>query len=87
MNGQPNIYRNYRQPFPQPRQWNNFGSRGFYPGNQRTQYIRPSGLIPSNKDHWCETCDRSFPTAAILENHKQQHQVTTKNQFLFHEKQ
>lgn len=77
MNGTPDMYRNYRQPFPHPRQWK-YGPRGFHPENQRPQYIRPTGSFPNNTDHWCETCDRGFPTAAILENHKEQHQVPTR---------
>ncbi|XP_022821149.1 nuclear fragile X mental retardation-interacting protein 1 isoform X2 [Spodoptera litura] len=28
----------------------------------------------NSEEHWCETCDRGFPTEDILEKHKQQHQ-------------
>lgn len=32
----------------------------------------------NSEEHWCETCDRGFPTADLLYKHKQQHQVIQK---------
>ncbi|CAB3250030.1 unnamed protein product [Arctia plantaginis] len=42
----------------------------------------------NNGEHWCETCDRGFPTAEILEKHKQQHQKCSIDgcQFVAHPK-
>lgn len=50
-------------------QWRfNYGPRVSSWSNQ-TQSI-----IDRNEEHWCETCDRGFPNAVILEKHKNQHE-------------
>lgn len=47
---------------------------------QNNKHINNSGFRGSNGrdnclQHWCETCDRGFKTAEILENHISEHQV------------
>lgn len=69
---------------PRPRMMNNF-HRGPMPyqnqwrprGPPRFPRFGPPVMKTENQnseEHWCETCDRGFPTADILEKHKQQHQ-------------
>lgn len=60
-------------------QWRPFhGSWGpFLPRDQSFSNHR----IPMHRgseEHWCETCDRGFPSEDLLSKHKQQHQVGTK---------
>lgn len=50
---------------------------------------RPScGVINVNLEHWCETCDRGFPTFDLLDKHKGQHQKCNIDgcQFIAHPK-
>ncbi|CAB3231030.1 unnamed protein product [Arctia plantaginis] len=53
-------------------------------------HFRPmnNSTTENNDEHWCETCDRGFPTAEILEKHKQQHQKCSIDgcQFVAHPK-
>lgn len=42
-----------------------FYNNGFRGTNGRDNYLQ----------HWCETCDRGFKTAEMLENHISEHQV------------
>ena len=75
---------------PRPRMMNNF-HRGPMPNNHhwqpnhgprpppRFQRNNPHFGAPvmrtENSEHWCETCDRGFPIADLLQKHNQQHQV------------
>ncbi|KAJ0181869.1 hypothetical protein K1T71_002591 [Dendrolimus kikuchii] len=47
-----------------------------------------SNYINGNEDHWCETCDRGFPTFNLLQKHKGQHQKCNIDgcQFIAHPK-
>ncbi|CAH0603123.1 unnamed protein product [Chrysodeixis includens] len=78
-----------------PRPYNNYHQQ-FRPnhGPHAPSLRRPPGNYGHdvkkeyNEDHWCETCDRGFPTADLLSKHKQQHQKCNIDgcQFIAHPK-
>ncbi|KAG6455822.1 hypothetical protein O3G_MSEX009409 [Manduca sexta] len=48
--------------------------RAFY-GSNNDFRPRPAQMLQNaNLEHWCETCDRGFPTENLLIEHKSQHQ-------------
>ncbi|XP_059060544.1 FMR1-interacting protein NUFIP1 [Achroia grisella] len=58
--------REYRNP-----QWRpNSGFKTNYSG--RNKYMQKAAEI--SDEHWCETCDRNFNNADLLEKHKKQHE-------------
>lgn len=65
----PRPYNNYNQQF-RP----NRGPRPPFPWRPPGNYGHDTKK-EYNEDHWCETCDRGFPTEEVLMKHKQQHQV------------
>lgn len=68
----------YRSPQNFKNQSKTYGKRP-HPGFQWRPHAQfgpvNNSTTESNDEHWCETCDRGFPTADLLEQHKQQHQV------------
>lgn len=67
----------YRGPRPFNNRWRPRGPHpppGF-PCRPNNYYRTPVTNTKDNEEHWCETCDRGFPTADLLDKHKQQHQV------------
>lgn len=67
----PSYYQNYTFPHFQPT----------FQYNSQNAFKRSHGSQGRNHDveNWCETCDRSFNSVDLLEQHKQQHQVTNIN--------
>ncbi|KAI8427904.1 hypothetical protein MSG28_002250 [Choristoneura fumiferana] len=70
-------------------QWRlNFMPRGPYLRAPRQNWRPPPQEFSNENEYWCETCDRGFRTADILEKHKQQHQKCNIDgcQFIAHPK-
>lgn len=78
----------YRRPMPYNSQWrpNNGQPPRFQWNNPR--FGAPDARFQNSDEHWCETCDRGFPTAELLQQHNSQHQKCNIDgcQFIAHPK-
>ncbi|KAJ8729412.1 hypothetical protein PYW08_000993 [Mythimna loreyi] len=85
----PRMVNNFqRSPMPQNYQWRPNRSPSPRCSWNNPRFGSPDMRTENIEKHWCETCDREFPTADLLQKHNQQHQKCNIDgcQFIAHPK-